>query len=150
MRALEGIEREQDRRRGEHREARVVDLDPAEHVAEAAEADHEHGLDQPVPHDHPQQVADVAGRQRVQVDAAEDGRQRDDDDGSVEGGHEHGCGRVGQGHPAVAVTGAGRQLPGHQLPALGRSALRWPVIRWSAPVARAVGRPPGAGGAPRA
>ena len=81
--AVERVEGQQDRGRGEHGEARVVDPDPAEHVAEAAEGDDEHGLDEPVPHDHPQQVADVARRQRVEVDAAEDGGQGDDDDGSI-------------------------------------------------------------------
>ena len=91
---------------GEHDEAGVVDPDSAEHVAQAADGDDEHGLDEPVPHDHPQQVADVARRQRVQVDAAEDRRQRDDDDRSVERGHEHGRGRVRQGHPFVAVAGS--------------------------------------------
>jgi hypothetical protein len=52
--------------------------DPAEQQAEDR-------LDQPVPHDHPQQVADVARGQRVQVDPAEDGGQCDDDDSSRPG-----------------------------------------------------------------
>lgn len=36
------------------------------------------------------------------MNAAEDGRQGDDDDGAVELGHEDGGRRVGQGHPLVA------------------------------------------------
>ena len=150
--ALEGIEREQDGRHGEHREARVVDLDPAEHVAEPAQGDHQHGLDQPVAHDHPQQVADVARRQRVQVDAAEDGRQRDDDDRAIERGHEHRRGRVGQGHPPVPVRRVPGAAPGHQPPGhrITTCCLAAVVIRCSAPAARAAARPLSAGRARRA
>ena len=89
---------------------RVVHLHPAEHVAQLPEVDHEHRLDQAVAHDHPQQVADVARRQRVEVDAAEDRRQRDDDDRAVERGHEDGRGRVGQGDPGVPIR-LGRDRP---------------------------------------
>ena len=148
--ALEGIEGEQDGGCGEHRETRVVDLDPAEHVAEAAQGDHQHRLDQPVTHDHPEQVADVARRQRVQVNAAEDGRQRDDDDGAVQRGHEHRRGRVGQGHPPVPVPrvpGApGHQPPGHRIIICRLPAI---VLRCCAPAAQAVARPPSAGRARR-
>ncbi len=104
---MERIERQQDRRAGEHHEAGVVDPHPAVHVAEAAEGDDQHRLHQQVPHDHPQQVADVPRRERIEVDAAEDRRQRDDDDRAVERRHEHRQRRVRQRDPLVAVVGAG-------------------------------------------
>ena len=85
--------------------------------------DHKHRLHQPVAHDHPQQVADVARRQRVQVDAAEDRRQRDEDDRPVERGHEHRRGRVGQRDPAVIVAGFGALAVGR--PSTGDK----PVVR---------------------
>jgi hypothetical protein len=101
---LERVKREQDRGEREHDETGVVDLHPAVHVAEAAEADHEHRLHEPVTHDHPQQVEDAAGSERVQPDATEDGRQRDDHDRAVERGHEHGGGGVRQRYPPVAIV----------------------------------------------
>ena len=104
MATVVGIERQHDRRRREHHEAGVVDLHPAEHVAETADGDDEHRLDQPVAHDHPQQVADVAGRQRIEPDAAKDRRQRDEHDRTVEGRHEHGQRRIRQRDPLVAVV----------------------------------------------
>ena len=104
--AVEGIEREQHRRQGEHGEPGVVDANPPVHVAQPADGHHQHGLDQAVAHDHPQQVADVPRRQRVEMDAPEDRRQGDDDDRAIERGHEHGRRRVGQRHPLVAVIGA--------------------------------------------
>ena len=102
--ADERIEGQQDRGSGEHREADVVDPHPAEHVAEPAEVHDQDSLDEPVAHDHPQQVEDVAGRQRIQVDAAENRRQRDDDNRAVERRHEDGGGRVSQRNPPVAVA----------------------------------------------
>ena len=54
-----------------------------------------------VAHQHPQQVADVAGRQRVQADAAEDGGQRDQHDRRVDGGQQRAQGGVGQHDPLV-------------------------------------------------
>ncbi len=81
---VERVERQRDGRDGEHGEAEVVDPHPAEHVAEPAERDHQHRGDHQVAHQHPQQVADVAGGQRVQADAAEDRRQRDQHDRGVD------------------------------------------------------------------
>jgi hypothetical protein len=59
--ARERVEGEQDGRDREDDEAGVVDPDPAEHVAQAAHGHHQHGLNEPVAHDHPQQVTDAAG-----------------------------------------------------------------------------------------
>ena len=93
-RTAEGVERQQNRRDGEDGESEVVDADAAVHVADAAERDHQHRLHQPVAHDHPQQVGDAGGRERIQMNAAEDRGQRDDDDRSVERGY---------GRPAAVV-----------------------------------------------
>jgi hypothetical protein len=114
--AVERVEGQQDRGHGEDREAGVVDPDPAEHVAEAAHRHHQDSLHQPVPHDHPQQVGDVARGQRIQVHAAEDGWQRDEDDRAVQGGHEDRGRRVGERRPLVPVVG-GRpgRFGGHQM-----------------------------------
>ena len=63
-----------------------------------------------VAHQHPEQVADVARVERVEVDAAEDRRQADDHDRAVERGHERAEGRVRQRRPLVA-RGEGRPRP---------------------------------------
>jgi hypothetical protein len=55
------VERQQDGGDREHHEPRVVHLHPAEHVAELSEVHHEDRLNEAVTHDHPEQVADVAG-----------------------------------------------------------------------------------------
>jgi len=60
-------------------EAEVVDPHPAVDVAELPSVDHQ-DASPAVPDDHPEQVADVARGDRVQVDAAEDGGHRDDHD----------------------------------------------------------------------
>ena len=93
---------------GEDGEARVVDLHPAEHVAQPAQRHDEDRLHEAVAHDHPEQEGDVAGSQGVEVDAPEDGGQGDDHDRAVEHGHEGGGRRVGQGGPLVAVVEPGR------------------------------------------
>jgi hypothetical protein len=93
------------------RSPRVVDPDAAEHVAYSPDGDDEDGLHQPVAHDHPEQVADVARRERIEVDAPEDRRQRDDDDRTVELGHEHGGGGVRERHPLVALVRPRRDMP---------------------------------------
>jgi hypothetical protein len=92
-----------DRSQREDHEAQVVDAHPAEHVAEPAQRDDEHRLDEQVPDDHPEQVAHVARGERVQADAAEDGRHRDDHDGRVDRRHRHAQRGVGQGDPPVPV-----------------------------------------------
>ena len=99
--AGEGVHREQHGEDGEHEEAEVVHLDAAVHVAEAPQRHHQDGGDDEEAHDDPEQVADVARLERVEVDAPEDGRQRDDHDRGVDRGHQHAERGVGQGHPAV-------------------------------------------------
>src|SRR5271169_5854429 len=49
-------------------EPEVVDAHPAVHVAQPPQAHHQDRLDLQIPHDQPQQVADVASRERVQPD----------------------------------------------------------------------------------
>ena len=98
---VERVERQCDRGQREDDETEVVHLDPAVHVAEPAERHHQHRGDQQEAHDHPQQVADVARRQRVQADAVEDRRQRDQHDRRVDRRDQHAeCG-VGQDDPLV-------------------------------------------------
>jgi RNA polymerase sigma-70 factor (sigma-E family) len=53
------------------------------------------------PHDHPEQVAHVAGLERVEVDSSEDGGQRDQHDRGVDRRQQHAQRRVGQRHSAV-------------------------------------------------
>ncbi len=96
-----GSSAQRDRRRGEDQEAEVVHPDPAVDVAEPAQQDHEHGRDDQEAHDHPEQVAHVAGLERVEVDAAEDRRQRDEHDRGVDRRQQHAERGVGQRHPAV-------------------------------------------------
>ena len=77
---VQRVEGQGDRGEREDEEAEVVNPHPAVHVAEPAQGDDEHRRDEQIAHDHPQEVADVGRRQRVQVDAAEDRWQRHDDD----------------------------------------------------------------------
>jgi hypothetical protein len=65
------VERQEQSTQGEDREAGVVHLDPAVDVAQPAEGDDQDGRHDQVAHQHPQQVADVARGQRVELDAAE-------------------------------------------------------------------------------
>ena len=74
------VERQCERAEAEDRESGVVHPDPAVDVPEPAEGDDEHGGDDEVAHQHPEQIADIAGLERVQVNAAEDGGQCDDHD----------------------------------------------------------------------
>ncbi len=104
LRSREGVEGQGESAEPEDREAGVVHPNAAVDVAETAESDDEHCRDDEVAHEHPQQVTDVAGLQRVQVDAAEDGREGDDDDGGVDGGGEHSDRRIRQRDPLVAVA----------------------------------------------
>lgn len=53
---------------GEDREAEVVHTGAPEHVAEPAEADHQHRGDPQVAHDQPEQVADAGRCERVDAD----------------------------------------------------------------------------------
>jgi hypothetical protein len=80
------VDGQQQRRHGVDDEAEVVHPAPAEQVTKAADADHEHAAGHQVAEDHPQQVRAVAWHQRVEADAAEDVRHRDDHDRRVDGG----------------------------------------------------------------
>jgi hypothetical protein len=72
---MERIDGQRDRSNREDDEAEVVDADTAEHVAEAAQGNHQYGRGDQIPHQHPQQITDVARRQGVEPDATEDRRQ---------------------------------------------------------------------------
>ena len=96
------VERQRNGGDRENRETEVVDAHPAEDVAEAPEREDEHRGHHQVAHQHPQQVADVSWRQRVQADAAENGRQRDQHDRGIDGSQQRAQCRVGQGNPLVA------------------------------------------------
>ena len=75
----------------------------------------EDGRDDHEAHHHPQQDGGVARLQRVDADAAEDVRQRDQHDRRVDGDHQHAERGVGQGDPLVARadgrSGLRRSLP---------------------------------------
>ena len=101
-RTVPGDERERDGREREHEEAEVVDADPAVDVAEAPEGDDECGGHEQEPEQHPEQVAHVGRVERVEADAAEDGRQRDEHDRGVDGRHRHPERGVRQCDPLVA------------------------------------------------
>ena len=120
--AVQRFDGQQHRADEEDQEAQVVDLDPPVHVAEPAERDHQHGAHEQEAHDHPEQVAHVARRQRVEVDAAEDRRQADQHDRAVDGGDQHAHRGVRQGDPLVrrVVLVPARAGGGHRGEAHGR------------------------------
>jgi hypothetical protein len=64
--------REQHREQREHREAEVVRPASAEHAPETAERGDEQRQYDQVAENHPQEVARVARRERIDVDATED------------------------------------------------------------------------------
>ena len=103
-------DRQQDREDREDGEAEDEHPDPAEHVADASEADHQHAGDQHESHQDPQEVGRVPRRQRVELDPPEDVGQRDQQDRAVDGRHEDAERRVRQGDPLVvhALLGGGR------------------------------------------
>jgi hypothetical protein len=103
--ALHPVDGQQQRGHRVDDEAEVVDLHPADHVAQPAEADDQHARDHEVAEDHPQQVERVRGDQRIEVDAPEDVGHRDDRDRGVERRQQHGQRRVGERHPLVAIGG---------------------------------------------
>ena len=96
------VERQGDRGHREHGESEGVDAGAPVEVAKPAHGHDQGRRDEQVPHEHPQEVADVAGRERVEADAAEDRRQADDDDRAVDRRDEHAERGVGQDHPPVA------------------------------------------------
>ena len=86
-------------------EAEVVDLHPPVHVPQPAEADDQHAGHDQVAEDHPEQVEAVRGQQRVEVDAAEDVRHRDQRDRGVERRQQDRQRRVREDDPLVLVVG---------------------------------------------
>ena len=111
---MEGVKRQRDGRKREDGEPEVVGADTAEHVTEAAERHDQHRGHHQVAHQHPQQIADVARRQRIQADASEDRRQRDQDDRRVDRRQQRPQGGVGQDDPLV-----GRVVVIHAPPTAG-------------------------------
>ena len=105
--ALHPGRRKQDRAGREDREAEVVHPDAPVHVADPPEADDQHRHHDHEAEQHPQQVAGVGRHQRVEVDPAEDGRQRDDHDRLVDRRHQDPERRVRQRDPLVAVVRVG-------------------------------------------
>ena len=101
---MKRIEREEHRRHREDQEAEVEHSHAPDDVAESPEANDEHGCHEQVAHENPEQVAHVARSQGIDMDAAKDRRQRDQDDGGVDRRHEHAERGVRQGDPLVAIV----------------------------------------------
>jgi hypothetical protein len=99
--AVQPGDREEDREEGEDGEAEVEHPHPAVDVAEPAEADEQHRHHDHEAEDQPEEVARVAGRERVDADAAEDVGQRDEQDRGVDRRHQHPERRVRERHPLV-------------------------------------------------
>ena len=68
------------------RKPRLNSLRPAVLVAQPAERHDEHGGDEQEAHQHPEQVGDVLRGERVEAEAVEDRRQRDQQDRGVQRG----------------------------------------------------------------
>ena len=111
--AMHPGQREQHGEDREQGEAEVEHLDPAVHVAQPAEADHQDRGHHDVAHDQPQQQAGIAGLQRVHPDAAEDVRQGDQQDRGIDRRHQHAERRVGQRDPLIREPRAARPVHGH-------------------------------------
>ena len=94
-------DRQQDREDREDGEAQRVHPHPTEDVAHATEAHHEHGGHEQEAHQDPEEVRGVAGREGIELDAAKDVGQGDEQDRTIDGGHEYADGRVGQRDPLV-------------------------------------------------
>ena len=102
-----GRHRVRQRRRQPDDQQREEHADRQHHAAVLWKVVTEH-CDDEIPHQHPEQVADVRRLQRVQADAPEDRGQRDEHDRRVERRHEHAQRRVRQRDPLVAVGGGRR------------------------------------------
>ena len=104
-------DRQEDGEDGEDREAEVVHLHAAVDVAQPAEAhDQDRDHDEEA-EDQPEQVARVAGSERVDPDAAKDVRQRDQEDRTVDRGKEHPERRVRERHPLVLELPSSHPTP---------------------------------------
>jgi len=88
-------------------EAQVEQPGAAVLVAEPAEGHHQHGGDQHVAHQHPQQQRDVTGGKGIEPETAEDGRQGDQQDRRVQRRGENADGGDAQRHPTL-VDGRSR------------------------------------------
>ena len=99
---------------GEDGEAEVVHADAPVEVAQAPEAHHQHAGDDEEAEDHPEQEEGVRRQERVEMDAAEDVGQGDEDDGGVDRRHEHAERRDEQRRPAVGVVGVGGRGAGRR------------------------------------
>jgi hypothetical protein len=91
-------DRAQDREEGEDREAEVEHAHAAVHVAEADEQNGEHDEEA---EQQPEEVARVAGLERVDADPAEDVRQRDEQDRAVDHREQRPERRVRERNPLV-------------------------------------------------
>ncbi len=117
------VDREQQRRHRVDHESEVVDAHPAEHVAESPEADDQHARDDQIAEHHPQQVEAVARCQRVQLDAAEDVRHRDDRDRAVERREQNRECRIRQRDPFVVARQRSVAVFGRGQPAWHRTSI---------------------------
>lgn len=118
-------DREHDRRDGEDQEAEVVHPGAAVDVAEPPERDHQHGGHHQEAQHHPEQITGVARVQRVDPDALEDVRQRDQHDRRVDRRDQQTERRVRQRDPLVPrpelIQGLRlRTPPGHHKPPASR------------------------------
>ena len=98
------VDRQQQRGRRVDHEPEVVDPHAPEHVPEPAEAHDQDAPDDHVAEDHPQQVEAVRRHERIEVDAAEDVRHRDQRDRYVERREQDRERRVRERDPLVAVV----------------------------------------------
>ena len=110
------VDGQEQRRERVDDEAEVVHPHAAEEVAEPAEADDEHARDDEEAEDHPEQVEAVPRLERVEADAAEDVRHRDQHDRAVDRREQHSERRVRQRDPFVRVR-ASTGNPVRRLPA---------------------------------
>jgi hypothetical protein len=99
--ALHPGDGEQDGEEGEDGEAKVEGPGAAVDVAKPAKADDEHGGDDEESEDEPEQVVGVARLERIDRDALEDVRERDEQDRRVDGGDEYAKRGVGERDPLV-------------------------------------------------
>ena len=103
---------EQDGEHGEDRETERVHPHAPEDVTYTAETDHEHRSDEQEAGEDPQEVGRVALRERIQLDAAKDVRQGNQQDRTVDRRHEDAECRVGEGNPFVTVW---MRMRGHEV-----------------------------------
>ena len=101
---VQPVDRQEERRDGEHEEAERVHAHAPVQVAEPAEADDEDARHDEEAEDHPEEVEAVARGERVEPDAAEDVGHRDEHDRGVDRREQHREGGVRERDPLVAVV----------------------------------------------